>query len=181
MSRRNSPIPPTRSSPIRAGTCFASASSACRRSAIPVSRWGWAGGRPSALSVQGGDAVFQQQFAEAEAKFRAARALCYETWQDVSETISRSEPVARRQFTLTRLALNHVTTVVADICTFAHKTGGGVSLRSGVLQRCFRDMFAATQHRIVSDIMLRECGRELLGTADDKLWSTRGLVDAYIA
>lgn len=138
-------------------------------------------GRPSALSLQGGDAVFQQQFAEAEGQLRAARALCYETWRGVSETIGCGDAVARRQFTLTRLALNHVTAVVADICTFAHKTSGGVSLRSGILQRCFRDMFAATQHRIVSDLMLRECGRELLGTADDKLWSTRGLVDSYIA
>ena len=36
-----------------------------------------------------------------------------------------------------------------------------MALRNGVLQRCFRDMFAATQHRIVSGFMLRECGREL--------------------
>jgi hypothetical protein len=38
-------------------------------------------------------------------------------------------------------------------------------------------MFTATQHRIVSDYMLRECGRELLGLAADKLWTSRGLAD----
>lgn len=137
-------------------------------------------GRPSSLSVQGGDQGFQESYAEAEAKFRAARAFCYETWRDVSATLSRGEAVARRQYTLTRLSLAHVTSAVSEICTFAHKTGGGVSLRNGALQRCFRDIFAATQHRIVSDFILRECGRELLGAADDKLWATRGLVDAYI-
>jgi alkylation response protein AidB-like acyl-CoA dehydrogenase len=138
------------------------------------------GGRPSALAERGGDAGLHEHFAVAEAKLRAARALCYETWHDVAATIGRGDPVARRQFTMMRLSLSHVTTAVAEICTFAHKAGGGVSLRSGILQRCFRDMFAATQHRIVSDYMLRECGRELLGTADDKVWSTRGLVDAYV-
>jgi indole-3-acetate monooxygenase len=38
-------------------------------------------------------------------------------------------------------------------------------------------MFAATQHRIVSPMMLRECGRELLGLAPDKVWTSRGLAD----
>jgi hypothetical protein len=40
-------------------------------------------------------------------------------------------------------------------------------------------MFSATQHRIVSGYMLKECGRELLGTAADKMWTSRGLVDRY--
>ncbi|MGE5147328.1 MAG: acyl-CoA dehydrogenase family protein [Candidatus Eiseniibacteriota bacterium] len=136
------------------------------------------GGRPSALADSASDAGLHEHFAVAEAKLRAARAFCYETWHDVATTIGRGDPVALRQFTMMRLSLNHATTAVAEICTFAHKTAGGVSLRSGVLQRCFRDMFAATQHRIVSDFMTQECGRELLGFADDKLWSSRGLVDA---
>lgn len=138
------------------------------------------GGKPSAVAGAAGDAALHQRFAEAEARFRASRAFCYETWNDVGDTLRRGEPVGHRQFTLMRLALNHVTTIVAEICTFAHKTGGGVSLRQSDMQRCFRDMFAATQHRIVSDMMLGECGRELMGFADNKLWSTRGLVDAYI-
>ena len=138
------------------------------------------GGRPSALADSGSDAGLHEQFAVAEAKLRAARAFCYETWHDVATTIERGNPVALRQFTLMRLSLNYATTAVAEICTFAHKTAGGISLRSGVLQRFFRDMFAVTQHRVVSDFMMRECGRELLGLADNKLWVTRGLVDAPV-
>ena len=56
-----------------------------------------------------------------------------------------------RQISLMRLALNHVTTAAAEICTFAYRTGGGVALRNGILQRCFRDMMAGTQHRIRVD------------------------------
>lgn len=134
-------------------------------------------GRPSALAERGGGESFQEQFAAAEAKLRAGRALCYEVWRDVEETLERGDPVEQRQFTLMRLSLNHVTTAVAEICTFAHKIGGGVALRNGVLQRCFRDMFTATQHRIVSGYMLRECGRELLGIAEGKMWTSRGLAD----
>lgn len=135
------------------------------------------GGRPSPLAEFGGADSFQEDFAAAEAKLRAGRAFCYEVWGDVAATLARGAPLAARQFTLMRLALNHITTAVAEIATFAHRSGGGVAVRSGTLQRCFRDMFTATQHRIVSPYMLRECGRELLGLAPDKIWTSRGLVD----
>ena len=134
-------------------------------------------GRPSPLAEAGGSTSFQENFAAAEAKFRAARAFCYEVWGDAQATLDRDEPIAQRQFTLMRLSLSHVTTALTEIATFAHRAGGGVSLRSGILQRSFRDMFAATQHRIVSSYMLGECGRELLGFAEDKEWTSRGLVD----
>jgi hypothetical protein len=35
-------------------------------------------------------------------------------------------------------------------------------------------MMAASQHRIVSNYMLRECARELLGLAKGKIWTTGG-------
>ena len=135
-------------------------------------------GRPSAaFAERGGSESFQVQYGAAEAKLRAGRAFCYDVWSDVEATLERGEDLSQRQFTLMRLSLNHLTTAVAEICTFAHKAGSGVSLRNGVLQRCFRDMFTATQHRIVSDYMLRECGRELLGLGEGKMWTSRGLAD----
>ena len=134
-------------------------------------------GRPSPLAEFGGADSFQEDFAAAEGKLRAGRAFCYEVWGGVAATLDRGEPLAARHFTLMRLALGHITTTVVEIATFAHRAGGGVAIRSGILQRCFRDMFTATQHRIVSPYMLRECGRELLGLAQDKVWTSRGLVD----
>lgn len=135
-------------------------------------------GRPSAaFAERGGSETFQVQYAAAEAKLRAGRAFCYEVWSDNQATLDRGDDIAQRQFTLMRLSLNHVTSAVAEVCAFAHKAASGVSLRSGVLQRCFRDMFTATQHRIVSDYMLRECGRELLGLGSGKMWTSRGLAD----
>jgi alkylation response protein AidB-like acyl-CoA dehydrogenase len=134
-------------------------------------------GRPSPLAEFGGGDSFQEDFAAAEGKLRAGRAFCYEVWGDVQATLDRHEPVSSKQFALMRLALAHVTNAAVEIATFAHRAGGGVAIRPSVLQRCLRDMFTATQHRIVSSGMLRDCGRELLGLAGHQVWTCRGLSD----
>ena len=137
-----------------------------------------AGGKPSPLMEAMGQESFQEGFAAAEGKFRAGRAFCYEVWRDVEETVLvRDEPCSNRQFALMRLSLATVTTATLEVCAFAHKMGGGVAIRPGILDRCFRDMNTATQHRIVSPYMLRQCGIDLLGLAEGKEWRSRGLVE----
>ena len=82
-----------------------------------------------------------------------------------------------RQITLARLALNYATTAVAEICSFAYRYGGGVALRDSVLQRCFRDMNAGTQHASVSTGILRLCATDLLGMAEGRVWTGRALIE----
>jgi hypothetical protein len=72
------------------------------------------------------------------------------------------EPVA-----LIRLAVRHLHDVLSDIATFAHRTARGVSLRDGILQRCYRDAHSGTQHILLADDET-ECGRALLGTTGPK-------------
>ncbi len=120
---------------------------------------------------------FQERFGAAEADLRAARAFIYEIWGDIRDTVQRGDPLSTRQMTLQRLALNHVTTAVAEIVTFTYKAAGGVALRESVVQRCFRDMFAGTQHFLTTPTVLKECGRELAGLADGQVWNILGLVD----
>ena len=134
-------------------------------------------GRPSLLPQIGGGESFQEQFGLAEAKFRAVRALAHETWGDIEETLKRGDQLSTRQITLSRLTLNYITSATAEVCTFAYKYAGGRALRAGTLQRCFRDMYAATQHITTGPNILRECGKELLGVAPGKVWGPRGLVD----
>jgi hypothetical protein len=62
-----------------------------------------------------------------------------------------------------------------EIANFAYKYGGGVSLRAGALQRGFRDIHAGAQHILTSPVLLRECGRELLGAAQGEIWGPYGL------
>jgi alkylation response protein AidB-like acyl-CoA dehydrogenase len=120
---------------------------------------------------------FLENFGRAEAKLRAARALTFETWHGIEETLYRGQPLSTRQGTLHRLALNHLTWTVAEICQFAYFAAGGVSLRASTLQRCFRDMHGATQHITSSAPILRDCGRELAGLAKDKMWGFTVMMD----
>lgn len=131
-------------------------------------------GRPGML---GESESFLENFAAAEARYRSARALVNETWNEVEATMARDDALKTRDITLIRLALNHATWTAADVCDFAYKAAGGVSLRNGVIQRYFRDMHAGTQHVTSSPAILKECGRDLAGVAPGKKWNFFGLVD----
>ena len=120
---------------------------------------------------------FREHYGSAEAQYRAARALVYDTWADIERAVERGNTMSTRQITLARLAMSHVTSVVAEVSSFAYRTGGGVALRDGAIQRCFRDIHAGTQHLHAHPLILRECGRELAGLAAGQVWSRFGLVD----
>lgn len=132
--------------------------------------------RPGQL---GESEIFQADFARAEAKYRAARALVLETWHDNQATLDRGELLSTRQKTLARLALNNVTWSVSDLCMFAYVAGGGLTLRESTIQRFFRDMHAGTQHFTSSGAVLRDCGRELLGVAEGATWTFFELGGGY--
>jgi alkylation response protein AidB-like acyl-CoA dehydrogenase len=134
-------------------------------------------GRPQTLPQRGGGESFHEQYGLAEAKVRASRAFAFESWADIEATLNRGDRPSVRQITLARLALNYATTAVAEVCAFAYRFGGGIALREGVLQRCFRDMNAGTQHATVSANILRLCASELLGLAEGKVWSGRALIE----
>jgi alkylation response protein AidB-like acyl-CoA dehydrogenase len=133
-------------------------------------------GRPSVLSTIGGGESFQEQFGAAEAKLRAARSFTRDVWREIEDTIEQGQELSTRQTTLYKLALNHASMTAAEIATFAYKYGGGVALRAGPLQRGIRDIFAAMQHILTSPVLLKECGRELLGAAQGEIWGPYGLI-----
>jgi alkylation response protein AidB-like acyl-CoA dehydrogenase len=134
-------------------------------------------GRPQLLPERGGGESFREKFGHAEAQFRAARAFVVEALRDVEASLAKGNDISVRQFTLMRLALNHVTSVAGEVCAFTFKYGGGIALRDSVLQRCFRDMCAGMQHITTGPGILRECGLELLGVTQGKIWGPRGLID----
>ena len=119
---------------------------------------------------------FQEDYATAEGKLRAARCFVHDAWGDVETEIARGNPMGQRQITLIRLALMNVTNVGVEVCNFAFRASGGSGLRAGALQRCVRDMQAGAQHLLVSQMILRDCGIELLGRAEGRVWATMGLI-----
>jgi indole-3-acetate monooxygenase len=133
-------------------------------------------GRPGA---QADSAAFQLGYAEAEAKFRAARALVIESWTDLSKSLYAGEAISVRQHTLIRLALAHITKTLHEIAGFVYLSGGTTALRRGTIQRFYRDVHAGTQHVTSGPAIWQTLGRELTGVAAGKQWQFLDLVDPH--
>jgi alkylation response protein AidB-like acyl-CoA dehydrogenase len=120
--------------------------------------------------------TFRKSYAEAEAKFRSARAFVYESWNSLEESAAAGEPIGVQQIALIRLAMRHIHDTISEVSTFAHKTSRGVSLRSGRLQTAYRDAHSGTQHLLLADEIQTECARVLLGrTGPDATWMMFGV------
>ncbi len=123
-------------------------------------------------------ASFKQKYAEAEAKYRAARALVYNSWTDLCENYAKNKPGTVEQVALIRLAMRHLHDVVSEIATFAHKAARGVAIRPSLLQRAYRDTHTGTQHILLADEIAQECGRVLMGATSKKAeWTVFGVAD----
>ncbi|MEV4170247.1 acyl-CoA dehydrogenase family protein [Nonomuraea sp. NPDC049709] len=125
-------------------------------------------GRPGQIADTN---AFHADFARAEAKFRAAKALVRETWEDTERTLDSGGTLDVRQETMMRLTLNHLTAMLAEVAGFVYASGGTSALRDGLIQRLFRDVHAGTQHILSGPQMLQECGRELAGLAQGQSWA----------
>ena len=133
--------------------------------------------RTDAFGRSSDSASFKFQFAQAEAKFRAAHALVYDTWRGVSATCARGERPTLQQMTMIKLALRHIHDVISDVGTFAHRAARGASLRNTVMQRFYRDVHSGTQHILMADQIVEEAGRALLGLpGPEAQWSVFGVV-----
>jgi len=127
---------------------------------------------------QGGSDSFQQAYARAEGTYRAARALVYETWNDIENTLRSGGELTTRQHTLMRLAMTHVTWASYEVATFVYTHSGTNALRASTIQRLFRDMHAGTQHVIASPPVFAAIGRELAGLAEGASWQFLNLESA---
>lgn len=132
-------------------------------------------GRPGS---QADSDSFLQGFAKAEGQLRAAKALLLETWRDAQVTLDAGGHLSRRQHTLVRLSLTNVTQALADVANFVYLAAGTTALRRGTIQRLVRDVHAGTQHVTSSPAVVSNCGRELVGLANDLRWQFLDLVPA---
>jgi indole-3-acetate monooxygenase len=107
--------------------------------------------------------LFRHDYAIHDAALLAARAFVYESFAVVQDTLEAGDdpsPVQRQRL---RQATTYATRVATDAVRFAYTAAGTDALRPGVLQRCFRDLHAATQHLVVDNNTLTETTRVLLG------------------
>lgn len=134
--------------------------------------------KASVFGALGDGAFFKHSYAQAESKFRSARAFVQDVWGDLSETLDRGDPATVEQISLIRMAMRHIHDVGSEVTNFAYRNGGGVALRPSLLQRAYRDLHAGTQHVLLSDQIYQECARVLLGmTGRNARWAGFSVVD----
>lgn len=94
---------------------------------------------------------FRYEFAHHDAALLSARAFVYESFASVQDTLFSGDDPTPVQRARLRQSTTYVTHVAEEAVRFAYTTAGTDALRPGALQRCFRDIHAATQHLVVDD------------------------------
>jgi alkylation response protein AidB-like acyl-CoA dehydrogenase len=107
--------------------------------------------------------LFRHDYAMHDAALQAARAFVYESFAVVQDVLEAGDDPTLVQRQRLRQATTYATRVATDAVRFAYTAAGTDALRPGALQRCFRDLHAATQHLVVDNNTLTETTRVLLG------------------
>ena len=107
---------------------------------------------PSAASALARRGSFQRDLGKADLELRAARALAVDVFErawDLACGGRVPEPALQAEM---RSVATYATEVAEAVVTTAYLyAGGGVLFESNPLQRCFRDIHAASQHFVVSN------------------------------
>jgi alkylation response protein AidB-like acyl-CoA dehydrogenase len=113
--------------------------------------------------------AFQRDFAVTEASFRAARAYVTAAFSDLYRAAATDE-ITLEQRADCRMATTWATRTAAEVTRFAYLQSGSDGLRNpSIIQRCFRDMHAGSQHLFVDENTFVDAARVLLGTAEPSL------------
>jgi alkylation response protein AidB-like acyl-CoA dehydrogenase len=107
--------------------------------------------------------LFRHDYAMHDAALHAARAFVFESFATVQDVLDAGDDPSVVQRQRLRQATTYATRVATDAVRFAYTAAGTDALRPSVLQRCFRDLHAATQHLVVDNNTLTETTRVLLG------------------
>ncbi|BCF83306.1 acyl-CoA dehydrogenase [Rhodococcus qingshengii] len=133
--------------------------------------------RPSPVGSRlADDPRFAAAYGKAEAAYRSARALMYEAFGDAQTRMNNGEAATRRDLTNMRTASVLLHDVNVANATLALRESGGTGLRTGSLQRLFRDVFGMGQHIQASQPTWGEIAKDYLGEGDGKQWMLNRLV-----
>jgi alkylation response protein AidB-like acyl-CoA dehydrogenase len=109
-------------------------------------------------------AVAHSELARAEAALGGARALLYDTVDDMWRTVQAGDAPSNRQIAVGRIAATNAAATAAAVTRTAGALGGGSAIyNDSSLQRHVRDADAITRHFTVAPHTWEEAGRVLLG------------------
>jgi alkylation response protein AidB-like acyl-CoA dehydrogenase len=111
--------------------------------------------------------AFQNGLGRALMKLRAARNLVFDVVGAAWDTACRGSvpaPLAQAEM---RCAARTATEMAAEVAGMAGSFAGGSALfESNPIQRCVRDLYAASQHFVVADTGYEALGKMALGQTD---------------
>lgn len=121
---------------------------------------------PGSASISARPSI-QRALGACEIKLRAARDMVLdvnsEVWQATKEG---GTPTLRQQCEL-RAAATYCTEIALDVVTEVFRYSGGAAIYDkNILQQCLRDLNAAAQHLMVSEVSYENLGQTLLGATD---------------
>lgn len=109
-------------------------------------------------------AVAQYEIARAESMLRGARAWLYEITEEIQAKCMAGDEVTMRDRAMVRMACAHAAAESAKAVDIAYTLGGGTAIyETSVLQRCLRDVHAATQHVMLAPLNYEVAGRAMFG------------------
>lgn len=110
----------------------------------------------------------QHAVAEAHAAIESARAWLYATVENAWRTTLAGQPVSMEQRRDLMLAAAHATRSASHAAGIAHVNAGGTAVyETSPIERCFRDVHAATQHAGTAPRAFASSGRLLFGLTPD--------------
>jgi len=106
----------------------------------------------------------QADVGRAEALLSSARAFMFDEAEKLWETAAAGDVPSLQQRAIARLAAAQAASASAQAVDLLYNAAGGSALyESGLLERCFRDVHATTQHVGTSSANFELSGRVLLG------------------
>jgi len=109
--------------------------------------------------------VLQSEFSHWRAELRGARAFVHEAYNRLFEATAEGGPRDAAMEADCRLSSTHAAFTAARVTEWVYLNSGSAGLRNGgVLQRCYRDAHAASQHLFTGPQVYVEAGRIYLNT-----------------
>jgi alkylation response protein AidB-like acyl-CoA dehydrogenase len=110
----------------------------------------------------------QADVAIAEAKLASAWLLMGDAVGDAWDTAAAGDPMTMEHKRRLRLSATHATQTAAEVTELMYKAAGGAAVyKTSPIQRCFRDVYVATQHAMIAPRTYELAGRIKLGLETD--------------
>lgn len=106
----------------------------------------------------------QAAVGRAEGALRSARAFLFEMTDELDSASEAGEEISVRQRMMLRLACAQVTAAAKESMQIVYDLAGGSAVYEAKgIQRCFRDLYTATQHLQVQTVNFKWAGQVVMG------------------